>query len=132
MALLARGREVAPHAAEAPRPVFGPGAARDLPLHLHHPEVSFRPVGGEGHREVTHEAEGPFAAAQQSVDEPAGRGERWPLLRRRGATSGRLWVEPVGSPNRPVVAGAVSTPGLLSEPLPPVAYGRGGRPLNLQ
>lgn len=49
MTLLAGGREVAPHLAEVPRPGLAPEATPDLLLHLHPPQITLRPVIGEGH-----------------------------------------------------------------------------------
>jgi hypothetical protein len=41
MTLLARRREIAPHAAEVACPVLSSKAARDLPLEFDHPQVTF-------------------------------------------------------------------------------------------
>src|SRR5262249_12707083 len=48
-------RQITPDAPESVRPRSAAEAARDLLLHLHHPQVSFRLVVVERHREVPHE-----------------------------------------------------------------------------
>src|SRR5271163_4877203 len=49
--LLPRGRHDGPEERENPRALEGPEAAGDLHLDLHHPQISFGEVVGEGHVE---------------------------------------------------------------------------------
>src|SRR5215210_6507695 len=128
MTLLTRRREITAHPAEVPRAIFGPEAARDFLPHLQHAQVALRAVVGEGHREVTHEAQHLVAAAQESVDEPPLRRERRALFLRRRVTSAisvfcRVRVELVGSLDQAVVAAQVGARGLFAE----LALTRGAR-----
>src|SRR5271168_1646891 len=53
--LLPRGRHDGPEERENPRALEGPEAAGDLHLDLHHPQILFGEVVGEGHVEVGEE-----------------------------------------------------------------------------
>lgn len=85
MALLTRCREITPHTAEVAGVLRRSEAARHFLRQLHHPQVTFRAVVVEGHREVIHEAQNLVAAAQQPVDEPPLRRQGGALLLRRVA-----------------------------------------------
>src|ERR1700722_4442488 len=56
-ALLPRGRHDGPEERENPRALEGPEAAGDLHLDLHHPQVLFGQVVGEGHVEIGEETQ---------------------------------------------------------------------------
>ena len=58
VALLSRGRDDRSEERENPRALEGPEAAGDLHLDLHHPQILFGEIVGEGHVEVSEETQG--------------------------------------------------------------------------